>query len=81
MSRIDDELKLLREQVIRIKVFCDAVADTHIQGERLRGILYRKLDPVITDDENQDFRAFQNNVYEALWRLNDRVREIEDKVE
>ena len=83
MSQLHNDLKQLQNQVKKIKVFCEAVADAHSQSGQLREILHKEMGELIYKKSQpwyQDLDRLGVNLVRNMASLDKRIRRLEDKM-
>jgi hypothetical protein len=82
MSQIQNDLKQLQKQIAQIKVFCEAVADAHIQGGNLRDILHKNMSGLIYRKSQpwfHDLDVLRVNMIKSMLQMDERIRKLEEK--
>ena len=82
MSQIHDDLKQLQKQIEQMRVFCEAVADAHSQGGKLRDILHKNMGALVYRKSQpwfKDLNEFRSKIIHNLLIVDERITKLEDK--
>ena len=82
MEKLANDIKRLEEQLKKMRIFCEAVADCHAQSAKLRDILHKEMGLMIYKKSQpwyDDLSTMNQAVITALKNFDKRLRKIENK--